>query len=168
MRRSLHLPLVRAGGGGLHAPTTLSSTRGLGSCAKASSAEATAGRLARPSSSCSTILYPKWAAISRRTAPARVGACRWHVRRGYASDLPSLGEFAAAAEETLHELQDLLEDAGLDEEYDISYAVRRRPPFQINKNTGYCVNLFMKKKNRKEIIWPDCVRPGWRADGQAR
>jgi nucleotide-binding universal stress UspA family protein len=44
---------------------------------------------------------------------------------------PSAGEFAKAAEETLEDLQDRLEEAGLDEDLDISYSV---PPHYTHSN----------------------------------
>jgi nucleotide-binding universal stress UspA family protein len=61
------------------------------------------------------------------TTPTMCAGSARHARHlATSAEPPSAGEFAKAAEETLEDLQDRLEEAGLDEDLDISYAVR--PP----------------------------------------
>jgi hypothetical protein len=64
--------------------------------------------LFRSSGSCATIVSRQWA-----------GGCsaRFSFSTLYATD------FTKIAEDTLHDLQDLLDEAGLDEEQDVTYSV---------------------------------------------
>ena len=58
------------------------------------------------------------------TTPTMFAGSARHARYlATSAEPPSAGEFAKAAEETLEDLQDRLEEAGLDEDLDISYAV---------------------------------------------
>ncbi|ELR15228.1 iron donor protein CyaY, putative [Acanthamoeba castellanii str. Neff] len=50
------------------------------------------------------------------------GSARHARHLATSAEPPSAGEFAKAAEETLEDLQDRLEEAGLDEDLDISYS----------------------------------------------
>jgi nucleotide-binding universal stress UspA family protein len=60
---------------------------------------------------------------ARQWCTMMFGSARHARYLATSAEPPSAGEFAKAAEETLEDLQDRLEEAGLDEDLDISYSV---------------------------------------------